>query len=1056
MACDPQLVGLVLQLQVPDTELVRAAETRLAELKQAAPGALVTGLLVVARSAEDPTARHMAATLVRRCVVGSAAVYEQLPQDVAAAVRSALLELVVGTDLPAVRSMTASVVSELGEGLLPQGQWPDLIPFLSCSVSQEAPQPVRCAALEIFGSLAPDLVAAEASQLQPLGAMYQAALADADVVVRNSAAESLLLLVIAADTRTAKKLTPLLPPVIGCLSAALCQGDEDTANSLIQSLSLVAENTPQFYGSHTTAVAEAMYTAARNDGLSCSTRGLALEYLLTFAETSPKKASQAPGFTVNMVRLLTEWLSAPPFGKDADRLQQWAAARHDDDGGDDDDSSFWIAKDGLDRLATALGSGTVSPCVSQTVAELLAKGTWQHTYAALVTLSQTAEGCAEHMGSDLGSLVPRVLASCGHEHPLVRAAALECICQFCVDFAEHRPKFHDAVLRSLIGALSDSVPRLREFASQTVVSLYDGAPAGMCAGALRELLLALYSVVQQDEQPMPVKECAFAAVAAVADNAGAGFADFYDNFMPVISVALSVADLPPTASSSDRRDFRRFQAKAISCLSCMALVCGPGRFSRDAAAVCGHLCKLQATITEADDPRADELQVAWRRIAECLRGAFLPYLPHVLPSMLARAEAVEELRPLDDEEEADESAGQEEVANPRGGRAAVHTAALDDKAAACDNLRAVCVALGTDLPADAAERVASALLPLVLNNCRADIRSFAAEGVAALVDILRDLAAMGRAPPEASAKLLHHAVGNFADAIRIVATTEAMTAMLASVVQVCSADGFTEPLLMKLGAALVGALEASFKRSEDDEEEEETTSESDSDADSDVAGDSSEELTESSFRESIATAVRELIEQQPLFRGAPTAAWLNRLHDYLLSGVEMKREFALPALCDFVESGGDVGAKVLVDCGSAFLLFASRLEEEFDDTTQAAAYGLGLVSSKGVVNAEFAARASGALKLIVASGLSASCRVTAASALLKVMDTQQGLVKDQDVLPTIMQHLPYSGDRDEARIVHSRMVALLEAGHPCAREASSKICNLASLYPQQAVSVTEP
>ncbi|KAM9887594.1 hypothetical protein OXX79_013516, partial [Metschnikowia pulcherrima] len=130
---------------------------------------------------------------------------------------------------------------------------------------------------------------------------------------------------------------------------------------------------------------------------------------------------------------------------------------------------------------------------------------------------------------------------------------------------------------------------------------------------------------------------------------------------------------------------RMLTAKCIECATLIAVAVGRDNFSAHSQELIGIMGELQNTCTEPDDPVKSFLEQGWGRLCRIIGEEFVPFLPSVLPPLMEAAKAAQDISLLE-EDEAEEFNSNEEwdVISLSGKLIAVHTAALDEKAAAMD------------------------------------------------------------------------------------------------------------------------------------------------------------------------------------------------------------------------------------------------------------------------------------------------------------------------------------------------------------------------------------
>eukprot|EP00756_Hemistasia_phaeocysticola_P005368 Hpha_TRINITY_DN13298_c0_g1::TRINITY_DN13298_c0_g1_i1::g.154513::m.154513/K20222/IPO5, KPNB3, RANBP5; importin-5 len=1004
---------LLLRLQNPLAAVRVPAEGQFNEARVTAPHILVPELLGLAGAPTvEPATRQLAAILLRQCLSGSGSVYSSLPQNCASEVKQGLLQLVLA-DFAGVRRLATATVATLAAELLPVNQWPELPQALFAAISgQQVAEKV--AGFEIIGALGEELTGVISPQhVQRLGEIYAASLApSAEPQVQIAAGASLFDFAFTANKTRARVLSDLIPPALGVLSAALARGDGDGARKVLDAFCSVAEHAPSFLGKHQSLVLESMTTIAGNEAIDDIVRCEAVDFLVFFVESEPKAAEKMSGFVNSLTSALAQWVCAWPY----DSIEEWAGLANDEDDVNTESQLHWFAKDGLDRIAQALKGRQVAATATRLAKDLVVSADWQQRFGGLTMLSQTADGCRKQYKKELPALIHCAVAAASDGHPLVRHAAIECLSQFCDDFAEHRPHFHDQVLSALMPRLADPIPRLRQFAAMAVVNLYDEAQAGLCSAAAPQLLPALRALCEDSSQPTFVQEQALLTVAQVLQNAGEACGALGADFLPLLSTI--------TALPENRRHWR-IQAAAVECLG-LVVAAAPSAFGSEVNNILERLTTMHEAATSGDDPRVVELLTAWCRIAEAVGVAFTPVARRVLPAVLRSVTQTEKVATLGDEIEAPE--GTEEVELPGGGRGAVLTGEMDEKTAACDAAGSIVEALGKELPVEAAQLLAEAIVPLIQSPYRKGIRLMAGELAANTVAALRE-----REDPAAltlASQVAFQSVFRLAAAATEEDDPATLALLLGCLIEPLAVPNALDPTqVASLVSVLRGVVQDSLVRRgeldvEDEAEENGSDSESSEETESeddDEEEDGTDAAAETRLIEAVATVMSEVIGKHPAAQPALLGDWLPFVRKLLLSGNAVCIRFALPALCDFVDHAGQAALPVLPDVASAFMSFAAHPD---DAILQAAAFGIGLAaerSSGAPLPPAFYSGAADALRSVLTTGRSPSTTANIAAALVRIVDTSSTSVDAASILGQVAQGSPYSGDQEEADFVYTRL-----------------------------------
>eukprot|EP00959_Pyramimonas_sp_CCMP1952_P069269 1445620-Pyramimonas_sp.AAC.2 len=375
------------------------------------------------------------------------------------------------------------------------------------------------------------------------------------------------------------------------LGAALNAHQEDQAQEVLEALIELADNHPRFLRRQLESVLNAMVMVAEADHLDDSTRNYAVEFLLTLAEArekAPGMLRKCPLFVQRLFQCLLGFLL------DIEDTAEWHAQENDED--DEEDSGRYdVGQEGLDRIAIAMGGKTILPLASQMLPLFLSEKDWTKRHAALIALSQIAEGCAKQMvkQKQLGEVAEMCLGYIQDEHPRVRWAAIHAIGQTCTDLGPDLQKEqHNRILPGLLSVMDDHAnPRVQAHATAAVVNFSENCPTEIMQPYMNDLINKLLILLQSGKKL--VMEGALTALASVADCAQDAFVTYYDAVMPFLKQILF---------SATDKTHRMLRAKSMECISLVGMAVGVDRFRGDAREVMNVLAQLQGTEMESDDP----------------------------------------------------------------------------------------------------------------------------------------------------------------------------------------------------------------------------------------------------------------------------------------------------------------------------------------------------------------------------------------------------------------------------------------------------------------------
>ena len=600
------------------------------------------------------------------------------------------------------------------------------MPFMFGAV-QEGSDRLKESALSIFAMLAPFMSDGLVAQIPTLHAVLSACLTSADTQVQLASLRASCAFVDALENQSDRiKFQDLLPAMLNTLGSALQGQDESSAQEALGLFIELAEADPRFVRNHLTQLVEAMLSVAEHADLEDGTRTLATEFLVTLTEArdrAPGMMRKVPNFVQRLYNCLVSFLVT-----DIEDDEDWHTCENEEDEGLGQGDLYDVGQECLDRIAIALGPNSMLPACAATMPSLIGDADWKNRHAALIALSQIAEGCAKGMKKDVVSAIqPCLHALATDPHPRVRWAAINGLGQMCTDLGPRlQEKAHANVLPLLLNAMDDSKnPRCQAHAAAATVNFSEDCPPECMAPYLDPLMNKLLTLLQSGNKS--VQEAALTALASTADNAQESFVKYYDTVLPYLKSILV---------NANGKEYRMLRAKAVECISLVGMAVGRARFAADAREVMDMLMRLQSGGFEDDDPTVQYMLQAWTRLCKCLGEEFIPYLEVVMQPLLKSANLKADVIVTDkDDDEEDEEDENEEYERVDYGdkRVSIRTAALEEKATACNMLCCYVDELKDGI-LPYLEQILQTMIPSLEFYFHEDVRRAA---VASLPDILR-------------------------------------------------------------------------------------------------------------------------------------------------------------------------------------------------------------------------------------------------------------------------------------------------------------------------------
>jgi len=372
-----------------------------------------------------------------------------------------------------------------------------------------------------------------------------------------------------------------------------------------------------------------------------------------------------------------------------------------------------IGEESLDRLSLALGGKAMVPVLFSLLPNMFSHSDWRYRHTGLISISIIGEGCSKVIQPNLSEIVKSILPFMRDAHPRVRWAACNTVGQMSTDFGpEFQQLFIGEVLPALASVMDDKAnPRVQSHAASALINFAEHCTPELIDPYLQPLLEKLFALLQTPKTI--VQEQAVTAIAALADCAAATFVKYYDNIMPFLKSILV---------NANGKDFRMLRGKAMECISLIGIAVGKEKFVNDAREVMEHMMRTQTSTLDPDDPQISFLLQSWARVCRCLGVDFIPYLPHVMPTLLQSAKISPDVTISGADEDPDADGWDFIPVGDK--RIGIHTSGLEEKSTACNMLYCYCSELKEGF-FPFVEEVAKLLVPLMRFYYHDGVRSAA-------------------------------------------------------------------------------------------------------------------------------------------------------------------------------------------------------------------------------------------------------------------------------------------------------------------------------------------
>lgn len=968
--------------------------------------------------------RAMAAVLLRRLFSSEFMdFYPKIPPEAQVQLKEQILLSVQTEQTDTIRRKVCEVAAEVARNLIDEdgnNQWPEFLQFLFQCANGPVPA-LKESALRMFTSVPGVFGNQQANYLDLIKQMLQQSIVDAThYEVRFQAVRAIGAFIMLHDKEAniQKHFSELLPAVVQVIAQSVEKQDDE---ALLKVLIDLAESTPKFLRPQLENIMEMCMKIFSNEEMGDSWRQLALEVLVTLAETAPAMVRKVGGkYIVSLVPLVLKMMT------DLEEDEDWSFS--DEIIEEDNDSNNVVAESALDRLACGLGGKTMLPQIVQNIPTMLSNSDWKYRHAALMAISAVGEGCHKQMEAILPQIMEGVIQYLQDPHPRVRYAACNAVGQMSTDFAPiFEKKFHDKVIPGLLMVLDDNAnPRVQAHAGAALVNFSEDCPKNILTPYLDAIMAKLESILTAKFQELVEKgtklvlEQVVTTIASVADTCEEQFVTYYDRLMPCLKYIIQ---------NASQQEHKMLRGKTIECVSLIGLAVGPEKFISDASEVMDMLLKTHSEgDLPDDDPQTSYLISAWARICKILGKQFEQYLPLVMGPVLRTAAMKPEVALLDNEdmEGVEGDLDWQFVSLGEQQNFGIKTAGLEDKASACEML--VCYARELkDGFADYAEEVVRLMVPMLKFYFHDGVRTAAAESLPCLLDCAKIKG------PQYLEGMWAYICPDLLKAIDTEPESEVLLELLYSLAKCIETLGAgclgAQPmaeLLRILDKLLNEHFERAVARLEKrkDEDYDEVVEEQ-------LADEDNEDIYTLS-------KIADILHALFLTHKSAFFPYFDQICRHFVKLLAPERswsdhQWALCVFDDVIEFGGPECAKY-----QEFFLrpMIQYVSDKSSEVRQAAAYGCGVLGQfGGEAFAQACAEALPRLMEVIGDVESRSPEnvnptENAISAVTKILKYNSKAINVDEMLPHWLSWLPVVEDEDEAPHVYGYLCDLIEANHP--------------------------
>ncbi|KAK8814097.1 hypothetical protein WA158_007959 [Blastocystis sp. Blastoise] len=659
-----------------DNERRNLAERALVE-SESHTEEFILGLVNILKISTHSAIRSMAAVLLRqKLFLGEDPMWNYMPENIQQTLKKDLLIILDGERQQVIKEKICDIISELGNYLLADQEWPELIPCLF-SLCQSPDPSKRVCSLRILGDIASFITILYRDDINRLKTLYMLFIQQRDYpMVQIETFKALSSLIINLQPIDLNDFFSVIPLMLKTLSDFLCDRNYDAAIQVIQTLIDILNEVPTFFNQNLESIISAMISIAGNTLLTPEIRKLSLELLVLLSKSSPTVIrSFPPAYFIQPVLDVIF-----PMLVDIEEEPDWE--KREDEPIEDTNSLFSFALTSLDQIAQQIRGKKFLPHCYALIEQFLSNDNWRYKYAAMYAISDISEFVSEET-SDRAAICNYVISLLDDPHPRVRFASIYCLGQLSTDFSPYlQTEVNQETLSKLFSLLNPSQPpRIRYITAAALSNFVDECEDELLKPVLSEMNTQLINNLSNS--PPMVQTQIFSVISSIAGCVTTSFIPYYKNTMTIMKQLY--INPPFNRAVSSPTDIRLYRGQALECITIVGMAVG-SLFKEDAREIMEIMYKegMGEIEGEGEEMKVTMMQ-AWSRMCTALKGDFLPYVDVIIPLLLKTANmdyTIEEDE-IDTDEE-DEDVIIQELDN--GSFINIRTNALDEKANACETL----------------------------------------------------------------------------------------------------------------------------------------------------------------------------------------------------------------------------------------------------------------------------------------------------------------------------------------------------------------------------------
>mmetsp|Transcript_105235 Transcript_105235/g.285782 ORF Transcript_105235/g.285782 Transcript_105235/m.285782 type:complete len:912 (+) Transcript_105235:69-2804(+) len=307
----------------------------------------------------------------------------------------------------------------------------------------------------------------------------------------------------------------------------------------------------------------------------------------------------------------------------AKSLLERLGGRDWDEEEDDDDSLVKSGEAKVDAFVKKLGWEQAGKSLMGLLEHCIATQRWEGKFAAAMAIRAAGEYVSGHPAA-LDAMAAWLVQLMQDDHYRVRYAAAFALGQMCHDQEkEFHARWHARLLPPLLKACGDPVHRVAAMAASAVEATIAELEEDVLEAYAQQCLQVFVACLNSSSHRALLVNV-MQALGALAAGLEGGFAGYYDQLVEMLLAFVARTGSDPAAL--------KLRGKAFECISLLGFSVGKEKF---APAAHRAMSAMLATPAASDGGQAECIREAMGRICEVLGPDFAPFLPALLPGILA-------------------------------------------------------------------------------------------------------------------------------------------------------------------------------------------------------------------------------------------------------------------------------------------------------------------------------------------------------------------------------------------------------------------------------------